>query len=256
MHDYKTDNITPLSQRRDRCRGCGLRNICFGILHHAPEADLLERLICRRGPLPSGTVLFEADDPLERLCVIRVGSARRESPTGGEGGTRRVVGFALPGEVMGLDALYQQRHPTNAVLLQSSYVCELPFQPLQALASEVPQLWHQLLRLSGEAVYQHKRSRLAMSQTLAEARLAHALLDLAHRMARRGMSAQTLDLPMPRQELGNQLGLAPNTTSRAFRFLKEQGWLEADGRQITLLDPEALAKLANWSEPTPTARSA
>lgn len=95
-----------------------------------------------------------------------------------------------------------------------------------------------------------------MSQTLAEARLAHALLDLAHRMARRGMSAQTLDLPMPRQELGNQLGLAPNTTSRAFRFLKEQGWLEADGRQITLLDPEALAKLANWSEPTPTARSA
>ncbi|RLK46823.1 CRP/FNR family transcriptional regulator [Alkalispirillum mobile] len=256
MHDYRTDNITPLSQRRDRCQGCGLRNICFGILHHAPEADMLERLICRRGPLPAGTVLFEAGEPLERLCVIRVGAARRERAERCEDDNQRVIGFSLPGEVMGLDALYEQRHPTNAVLLQNSYVCELPFQSLQGLAAQVPQLWHQLLRLSGDAVHQNKRTRLAMSQQSAEGRLAHGLLDLAHRMARRGMSAETIDLPMPRQELGNQLGLAPNTTSRAFRYLGEQGWIMADGRQIRLLDVPALADLANWSEPTPTVRSA
>ena len=49
---------------------------------------------------------------------------------------------------------------------------------------------------------------------------------------------------MARSDLGNYLGLAPETMSRLFRRFSENGWLKAEGREIQLLDFEALGQLA------------
>ena len=57
-------------------------------------------------------------------------------------------------------------------------------------------------------------------------------------------AAMTIDLGVTRVELAAELGTVPETLSRAFSALQEDGLIEARGRSVTILDPAELASRA------------
>ena len=62
-------------------------------------------------------------------------------------GNEQVLGFALPGEVIGLNAIHGSRFPCNAVALDTVHLCRISFPKLSLLATRMPGLQAKLFSL-------------------------------------------------------------------------------------------------------------
>ena len=157
-----------------------------------------------------------------------------------QSGREQVLGFHLPGELIGLDAIWPQKHQCNAVALNTASVCELPYAQITDLCRQLPGLQNSMLRLlSKELALSHA---LAGDST-AEERIAGFLVSLSSRMKLRGQSETHLTLAMSRRDLANYLRLATETVSRVFSRFEKEELLSVDRREVTLRDPGKLAKL-------------
>ncbi|MGK9939404.1 cyclic nucleotide-binding domain-containing protein, partial [Salmonella enterica subsp. enterica] len=97
-----------------------------------------DSIVRRKRPVERGGRLFRAGDPLEAVYVARDGAFKSVSTT--EEGEEQILGFHLPGELIGLDALGAERHRCEAVALTTANVCEVPFDQLSDVAARVPGL--------------------------------------------------------------------------------------------------------------------
>jgi CRP/FNR family transcriptional regulator, anaerobic regulatory protein len=62
-------------------------------------------------------------------------------------------------------------------------------------------------------------------------------------MKARGYSPAEFNLRMTREELGNYLGMKLETVSRMFSKFQRDGLVETRGKQIRIVDLEALARV-------------
>jgi CRP/FNR family transcriptional regulator len=156
-------------------------------------------------------------------------------------GAEQVLGFHLPGEVIGLNAIHPAKYPCDAIALDTAFVCRFSFPALATLAARVPRVQQELFRLLSADI---GKATLLAGDWTAEERLAAFLLGLAARFAARGFSARALHLGMPRNDIANYLRLAPETVSRLLRRFQEQNLIRVDGRDIELVDARKLQEIA------------
>ena len=83
---------------------------------------------------------------------------------------------------------------------------------------------------------------MLLSNNTAEERIISMFLTLSSRQARRKLSATRFRLPMARGEIANFLGLALETVSRVLSRMQKQQQIRLDGRDIELLDLDALQR--------------
>lgn len=227
---------------KESCRTCRLSSLCLPQDLPRQEIDALARIVRCRRPLPRGAYLFQAGSHFRSVFAVRTGAVKTSTllPNGDE----HIAGFHLPGEILGLDAIDTQHHPSASVTLEKSSICEIPFVELEDLGQHTPALQRRLLRImSRELTAEHDTTHL-LSRRSAEQRLAASLLDFSKRFAHRGLHAEHLRLPMSRLDLANYLGLAPETMSRTFRRLEAQGLLRIAGKEVALADIGSLRELA------------
>lgn len=236
LSDFRVSNL------RQACSHCGLNQLCLPVALSEADMEQLETIVDRRKPLKRGSHLYRAGDEFKAIYAVRSGSLKTFVVT--EAGEEQVTGFHLPGELIGLDAINSWVHPCSASALETASVCALPFEQLEHLAADIPGLQRQLLRLMSKEIFADQEMLFAMARRTAEERLAMLLLSFSERFSRRGLSATRFRLPMARSDLGNYVGLAPETMSRLFRRFSENGWLAAEGREIRLLDVDALMQLS------------
>lgn len=234
--------ITLRHSRETNCSECALNPVCLPPAVEDRDLEQLERIIERRPALPRGKALFRQGEAFTAVYAVRSGAIKTSlaRPDGEE----QITGFYLPGEIVGLDAVGGELHRSSAIALESTTLCAIPFSHLEGLATQLPGLQHHLFRLLGAEIHADQQLMLLLGKRSAEARLAAFLLALAARYKRRRLSEHRFHLPMSRTDIGNHLGLAIETVSRLFARLQESGVLEAEGREIRLLDREALCRLA------------
>ncbi len=234
--------VVQLSGLRGVCCDCSLFQLCLPL--DLEEADIrrLEALMQRQRRLARGSVLYRSGDRFRAVYVVRTGALK--TYTLSRDGEAQITGFHMAAEMVGLDAVSAGVHPCEAVALESSTVCEIPFDDLEDLSRELPGLQRQLLRLMSREIFHDHEMLQALTRRTADERLAIALMNFSRRFSRRGLSATRFRLPMSRSDLSNYLGLAPETLSRLFRRFQEQGWLESRGKEVVLLQPEAIQDLA------------
>jgi len=89
------------------------------------DVDRLDSIVKRSRPLHRGDYLFRNGERFRSLFVVKTGSVKTyaPSPEGGE----QVLGFHLPGEIIGLDAIEHDAHACSAKVLETSAICEVPF---------------------------------------------------------------------------------------------------------------------------------
>ncbi|MCF7202530.1 helix-turn-helix domain-containing protein [Pseudomonas oligotrophica] len=221
----------------NKCRSCALRRSCLpGGLQ---EADLpgLESIIRHNRRLPRQEHLYHYGDPMHQVYAVRTGAFK--TYTFGADGSERITGFAMPGQLLGLDALADRSFPSHAMALEASVVCIIPLAKLEQLAATDAHLRSTLLRALSREL-KGEKEHLGNNREPAGPRLVAFLLDMAARQGRRGLSAAYLNLPMTRAEIGNYLGLTTETISRLFTRYRQLGLLECTGREVHLLDPPAL----------------
>ncbi len=223
-----------------QCRDCSLSRFCLPDSMEDGEVSQLENIIRRNRPLQKHEYLFRAGEPMQHVYALRSGALK--SYLLDNDGNERIIGFHLPGELIGLDGVGYEQYPSYAEALETSMVCAIPIHQLEELAGMIPGLRKQLLRIMSQEI-QAEHQQLSHRRESAEQLLAAFLLDLSHRYGRRGLSPVNFLLPMSRSEIGNYLGLTTETVSRLFTRYRDQNLIESSGRELHILDPQGLCRL-------------
>ena len=227
------------------CSTCNLRELCLPVGLSKLELEYVDKhLVTTRRKLARGATLYQAGAPLESLFAVWTGFFKTSLASAD--GRDQVTGFQMGGELLGLDGIATRRHEVDAVALEDSQICVMPYQSLESLAQEVPSLQQQLHRvMSGVEIVSHQRVMLLLGSMYAEERLAAFLLNLAKRMHARGFSASQLLRRMTREEIGSFLGLTLETVSRSFSKFQAEGLLHVRNRQIRITDPLGLQHIVD-----------
>ncbi|MDX1487894.1 MAG: fumarate/nitrate reduction transcriptional regulator Fnr [Acidiferrobacterales bacterium] len=224
------------------CSHCSLAELCLPRGLSQPEIDQLNRIVRRRRPVPRGDHVFQMGDASQALYAVHSGCVKSCTPT--PDGHEQILGFHLPGELVGLDALEHDNHMCAAVAMETVHVCELPLAQLEEMCHRLPGLPHRILRLIGREVAAKHAMLLLLAKRSAEARLATFLLNLASRFSQRGFSGKEFNLSMPRDDIANYLGLARETVSRLLTRFQGDGLLSVHRRRVHIRDTDRLQALA------------
>ncbi len=235
-----------LVQLRRGCAQCSLQQLCLPAGIDASELAQLDAIVKRRRPVERGERLFRLGDPLQAVYVARDGAFKTVSVN--EDGDEQIIGFHLPGELIGLDALGSGMHRCEAVALTTANVCEVPFDELANVAAHLPTLQQQLMRVIGQSVGRDHDHMEMLVRKQAHERIGLFLHGLTERLRRIGQSGIDFKLPMSREDIARFLGLAIETVSRGFRHLQEDGVISVTGRRVEVLDVEALDRMAHGLE--------
>ncbi len=224
------------------CSTCNLREICLPVGLSRLELDFVDRsLVTTRRRLHRGESLFRTGEPFENIYAVWTGFFKTVVIS--KDGRDQVTGFQMGGELIGLDGIDTRRHEVDAVALEDSQVCVIPFEALQGLTHRVTSLQAQFHRMMSREIVRNQGVMLLLGSMYAEERLAAFLLNLMHRLQARGFSASSVLLRMTREEIGSYLGLTLETVSRTFSKFQHDGLLFVRNRHIRITDPVGLQHL-------------
>ncbi len=234
--------MQPASGKHEtNCTSCNLRELCLPKQIVDSDMARVEQLVFARRRLKRGDFLFKAGDEFNSLYAIRSGFLK--TTVLNADGREQVTGFQMGGELLGLDGIGGGRYNGNAVALEDSEVCVLPFALIEELGREIPAIQRNLHSvLSREIVRDHGVMMLLGSMS-AEERLAAFLLNLSRRFTARGYSASDFHLRMTREEIGSYLGLKLETVSRLFSRFHADGLIEVQQKHVRILDIPGLEAL-------------
>lgn len=194
----------------------------------------LDHLINLKRTYRRGDYLFRSGEFFRSLYAIRTGFFKTQVLH--EDGREQVTGFQMAGEIIGMDAISTDSHTCDAIALEDSEVCEIPFDRLEALSRELPSLQRHLHRIMSREIVRDQGIMLLLGSMRAEERLAAFLLNLSQRFSARGYSPTCFNLRMTRQEIGSYLGLKLETISRTLSQFQEDGLISVKVRSIEILD--------------------
>ncbi len=230
------------SPHQAHCKDCSLATLCLPLSLNLEDMDALDEIVKRGRPLKKGEFLFRQGDAFDSVFAVRSGALK--TFTLSDGGAEQITGFHLPSELVGLSGMDTELYPVSAQALETTSVCEIPFERLDELSVQLPQLRRQLMRVMSREIRDDQQMMLLLSKKTADERIATFLVNLSARFRARGFSASQFRLAMSRNEIGNYLGLAVETVSRVFTRFQQNKLLEADGKEVHILDPIELCALA------------
>ena len=188
--------------------------------------------------VPANTTLFYEDDPSAGLYVLLRGEVHMQKlgPQGQEHIMAVVKPITVFNEVSVLDG---GPNPATAVTTQESLLWHTGFGDFRRLINRYPQMAVGLLPILAA----RNRGLVAQYEDLSfrtvRARTAKLLLHLsAH--GEQSIPRRT----HPITELAGRIATAPEVVSRALAYLRDNDLIATDRVNISVLDPQALAELA------------
>lgn len=230
---------------KKNCSNCNLRDLCMPIGLSTSELEELDQLVAMRRRILKNGHLFRTGDSFNSMYAVKTGTFK--TLVNSQDGSEQVVGFQMTGEILGLDGLGTGCHMCNAVALEDSEVCVIPYLTLEHLSQRFQSLQTHFHRVMSREIVKDQTTMLLLGSMRAEQRLAAFLMNLSERQKARGFSSTNMVLRMTREEIGSYLGLKIETVSRTLSKLQQQGLLKIDQKNVTLLDLLALHGLAKGS---------
>ncbi|NGY03203.1 Crp/Fnr family transcriptional regulator [Solimonas terrae] len=228
------------------CTSCLRHSACLGACVQDAVGAEGENACITTMTLQRGQPLFRAGDAVDAVYIVQSGAlkSRRHSYNGEE----EIVAFRLPGDSVGLDAIGNREHGTEAVALCSTRVCQVPLTTLRREVHASPAVASHLLDDLGREIGQ-LQEHLRDERRTAQVRIAAFLLAQLQRRRRLfGAQIDRFTLPMTRIDVGRFLGLATETVSRMFTRLQTDGVIACEGNSVQVLDSTMLARLADVAE--------
>jgi CRP/FNR family transcriptional regulator len=231
----------PLELVKTACSNCNLRELCLPLGLNDHELAKLDELVSARKRLKRGEHLYRSGQPFDAIYAIRSGFFKTDVLV--EDGRDQVTGFQMTGELLGLDGISSEVHTCNAVALEDSEICTIPFTHLEGLSREIHTLQHHFHKVMSREIVRDHGVMMLLGMMRAEERLAAFLLNLSQRFTARGYSPAEFNLRMTREEIGSYLGLKLETVSRAFSRFHEDGLITVQQKHVRILDTQGLKKL-------------
>jgi CRP/FNR family transcriptional regulator, anaerobic regulatory protein len=224
------------------CADCKVRLISVCAVLELAELEALEAL-SQHVVLDKGQTLFGQDEPADSVFNVIEGVLRLTHLL--PDGRRQVMGFALPGDFLGL--ALQARYAVSAEAIGPVTTCRFDREHFAAVVEAKPHLLRSLHERAGYELNLAQAHMLLLGRRTAEEKVAAFLLSLRERYARTGHSSVTVELPMGRQDMADHLGLTIETVSRMLSRLDRAHAILLVPGSVRLLDLPRLERLAaDW----------
>lgn len=220
-----------------RCQVCSLDPGCISWDLGQTDLRQLESVVEHPPAVEVGDHLFQVGDNLTEIYVVRTGLFKTYAFN--SDGREYVLGFAFAGELLGFDGVYSRRHGCNAIAVENSNVCALPYQDLASLLGRSKTLREQILRRASQGF----GDRIVNASLSPEARLANFLLETSRRTGNGGPS-EPLEFPISTYDLASYLRITTREIDSLFRYFLGKRIIYLDNRRLQLLDPDTLIQIA------------
>jgi CRP/FNR family transcriptional regulator len=188
--------------------------------------------------LKAGQALYRSGEKFDAIYLVRTGFVKTVVLL--EDGREQVTGLHMPGEMLGMDGLASGRHASDAIALDDSDVCVVPYDRLETLSHEAREVQRHLHRMFSHEIVREQRMMLLLGSMRAEERVSAFLLNLSERLTARGYSPSDFVLRLTREEIGSLLGMKLETVSRIFSKFQKAGLIEIDGKHVRIVSIEGL----------------
>jgi CRP/FNR family transcriptional regulator len=233
-----------------QCSTCNMRELCLPVGLSREDLERIDnRLVASRRKVGRGETLFRTGDRFDSMYAVWTGFFK--TVVGSKQGREQVTGFQMAGELIGLSGIDSGFHEVDAIALEDSQVCVIPFAEIEKIGREVPALQVQLHKMMSREIATDHQVMLQLGSMHAEERVAAFLLNLMHRLEARGFSASSVLLRMSREEIGSFLGLKLETVSRTLSKFQASGFLAVRQRQIEITDAPGLQRLLDGATAEP-----
>jgi CRP/FNR family transcriptional regulator, cyclic AMP receptor protein len=223
----------------------------LGPLTHEDRAALAEA--GRRRRLPPRTRVFEAGDEAHEVLIVANGAVKltRVSADGRE----VVVAVRDEGAILGeLAAIDGGVRSTSATTLVPVELIAVPFDDFRALLDTRASIARALLDVLAERLRESTDRVLELGTADALTRVCRRLVEFADGKpgaekpgaekpgAEKG--GAVLRVPLTQQEMASICGLSREAVVKALKTLRNLGWIDVAGREVTLYDLDALRERA------------
>ncbi|OWK29766.1 Crp/Fnr family transcriptional regulator [Sphingomonas mucosissima] len=209
------------------------------------ERAALLQLEERQRTLRRGVTLVRENDSSTELFILKSGMMMSFVIL--DDGSRQILRFMFPGDMVALPSLVYPNAPEAMAALSDAVVCPFDRAMLAQIALEQPRLFLAIVALD-QAERVMLTDRLAgLGRTSAKARVASVLLHVRNRMRRLDLTMGNSFVPgLTQEEIGDATGLTAVHVNRMLRQLEEEQLIARDSGRVTLLDEAKLTRAANY----------
>jgi CRP/FNR family transcriptional regulator, anaerobic regulatory protein len=206
-------------------------------IHQSVHSVPARRIICREQDL---------HDSVPIICSGWAASVIMLSD-----GSRQILSFLLPGDLVSTTLLFE---PRSHCLVES--VTDVSYgtfkrSELKALLLQHPGLFERLSRAWIEEKDRADQLIVDLGRRTADERIARLMLNLADRLARRGMtkvdatSAIEMEFPLRQHHIADATGLTPVHVSKVLSEFRRNGLIRISDRSLSILDPAGFRRVAH-----------
>ncbi|MDB5680008.1 Crp/Fnr family transcriptional regulator [Sphingomonas bacterium] len=209
------------------------------------EHDALARIEERERPVRRGATIQRENDRVGEMFVLRKGVMMSSMLL--DDGSRQILRFLFPGDMMGLSSLVYREAPETIAALSDCVVCPFERSALSGILTAHPRL-AALMMVYSQIERAALTDRLAaLGRTSAKARVAAVLIDMRNRLRMMDKSiTDSFVLGLTQEEIGDATGLTAVHVNRMLRQLEDEGLIARANGHIAFINERALLREANY----------
>jgi CRP-like cAMP-binding protein len=197
----------------------------------------------KRGHCAGTMIKLEGGKSKVTYCVLSGWASLSKSMPDGQ---RQIIDFALPGDFLDPRSADNATSALQIEAVTYAVIAEIPDNLWHQLGETIPQLKTLEHRVIAGALSRLAERMLRLGKGSAEARIAHAIIELCIRLRAIGQERDcSFHLPLTQQQLGEFVGLSSVHVCRTMRRLKRLGVISMEDHiDISIHDMDALAEIA------------
>ena len=229
------------AEEGDACSSCAIRPLSACGALEPDEVNALWRLARTLNFAPRELIL-QQDEAANNVFNITAGAVRiyKLLPNG----NRHVLGFAIPGDFLGLSV--GERYEFSADAMRPTTVCQFTRASFFEFLDTKPHFLRHMHSMATRELEMARNQIVILGRRTAEEKVAAFLIGLRDRWTRIGGATIHIPLPMTRQDIGDFLGLTVETVSRMFTRLARQKAIVVTPEGVRLLDVAKLEAMSSY----------
>jgi CRP-like cAMP-binding protein len=162
-------------------------------------------------------------------------------------GRRQILSFLLPGDIVSTACLLEPMSGRAAEAVTEVTCRKFKRSDLKDFLFKHPNQLEKLSRIWIEERAQADQLALDLGRRSADERIARLILNLAERLAKRGMmDGQAMEFPLRQRHIADATGLTPVHVSKVLGEFQRAGLIEISSRSLTIIDVTELRRAADW----------
>jgi CRP/FNR family transcriptional regulator len=181
-----------------------------------------------------GEIIYHAGEPSDALYIVHEGKIKIYNLS--ESGKQQLLRILKPGDFTGELSLFSElTHKSYSEAMEDTSVCIFKRTDLQKLLLKYPSISLKLLNEFSKLLKDSHTQTTRFATEKVETRIALYLTECAEEN-----HSDTFELPMTKINLASYLGTTPETISRKFTEMEDEGLIKKAGKKIKILDLDGL----------------